>query len=204
VQRLSLCPPSILRVYNTLATLHATNWDGPFGLWPSIWRTAGRCSGERACRSGGESALSRVCPSRTAPAHPACAPAGAGRRARTGCGAPRPLCLTAHRSPGACAGHATAPRRWADTLALELAAAAHRHPLLSGFYRMLAATTRTAVRAGLLPEAAPAGGAAAAGPVCQQVGVPCSALPASGGGARWHDCFSFGDGSLRVSNSVSC
>jgi hypothetical protein len=65
-------------------------------------------------------------------------------------------------------------------MALELAAAAHSHPLLSGLYRMLAATTRTAVCAGVLPEAAPAGEAAAAGPVCQHVGGPCSALPAPG------------------------
>ncbi len=47
---------------------------------------------------------------------------------------------------------------------------------------MLAATTRTAVRAGVVPEAAPAGEAAAAGPVCQQVGgallgAPCFQAP---------------------------
>jgi hypothetical protein len=97
---------------------------------------------------------------------------------------PSPPCLKAPRNPCARAGHVAAPRRWADTLALELAAAAHRHPLLSGFYRMLAATTRTAVRAGVLHEAAPAG-EAAAGPVCQQVGGPCSALTASGRPGAW-------------------
>lgn len=54
-------------------------------------------------------------------------------------------------------------------MAAELVAAAHSHPLLSGFYRMMTAVMRTASRAGLLSDAEPG-----AGQICRQVPPPLS------------------------------
>ncbi len=52
-------------------------------------------------------------------------------------------------------------------MSAELVAAAQRHPLLSGFYRMMTAVIRTASRAGLLSDAEPG-----AGQICRQVPPP--------------------------------